>query len=241
MNWDEKLDQELKWNADVRDRFYNKALLTHKENLLEVGCGYGELLKEIGVKYRLKLYGIEKDQDKINFARQNLTHNQIKCNLKQTDILNSEFDDKMFDVILTNFFFGWIDDVEPIITEIHRLLKKDGILLIFNEPDYGGLIEFPNTNLKREIIKDIRKNGGEPKIARKLNQFFLYKFSISEYLCTSFPWIPEIAKEELYQYLNFFSEILNPKKFNSQLMKVSIEKDKYFLFLPYFSYYLKKE
>lgn len=241
MDWDEKVDQELKWNADIRDRFYNKAILTQKRNLLEIGCGYGELLKEIGIKYRLKLYGIEKDPDKIRFANQNLTHNQIKCILKQIDILNNEFDDEVFDVILTNFYFVWMDDLEPVFTEIYRLLKNKGILLMFNEPDYGGLIEFPNTNLKKEIKNNIQKKGGDPKIARKLNQFFINQFSITEHLCTSFPWIPNMVKEELFQYLDFFSEILNPKKFNSQLMKDSIEKDKYFLFLPYFSYYLKKE
>jgi hypothetical protein len=40
--------------------------------------------------------------------------------------------------------------------------------------------------------------------------------------------------------MNFFKEKLNAKKFQSDLMTKSIEEEKYFLFIPVFSYFLKR-
>jgi len=235
MSWDVKVNEELKWTANVRDRLYTKANFAQKNNLLAISCGTGELLKEIGIKFNLKLYGIDDDRVKIDYASMNLAKNQIDAYLKQAKILNSNFQNNFFDIIITNFYFVWKKNLNEIFTEIHRILKHEGIFLILSEPDYGGLIEFPNTNLRKEIINNIQKMGGDPKVGRKLNQLFLGGFMVYENFCSSFPWIPNFAKEELYKYLEFFTKILNPKKFNSKLMKESIDKDIYFLFLPYFS------
>jgi len=239
-DWEDYFNKELRWTAHLRDRLYEKSNITQKRNLLEIGCGSGELLKEIGVKFNLKLFGIDISKEKIQYATQNLKKNMIDAKLSNMNLLNNTFNNQMFDVIITHFLFLWVKDLSRAFNQIHRILKKDGILLIFGEPDYGGLIEHPDTNLYKELTSSLKKLGADPEIGRKLNKFFVNKFRVEEHFCTSFQWIPALNKNELLEEVEFFKEKLNIKKFNSDLMRSSIEEEKYFLFVPVFSYYLKK-
>jgi len=239
-DWEDYFNKELKWTSHLRDRLYEKSNITQKKNLLEIGCGTGELLKEIGVKFNLKLFGIDTSKEKIHYAKQNLMKNMIDAKLSTMNLLNNSFDNNKFDVIITHFLFLWIKDLNRSFDQIYRILKKDGILLIFGEPDYGGLIEHPDTNLQKELMTSLTKLGADPEIGRKLYKYFFKQFKVEEHFCTSFPWIPTLNKNELLEEVDFFKEKLNNKKFNSGLMRNSIKEEKYFLFVPVFSYYLKK-
>lgn len=240
MKWEFQFNEQLKWTAYLRDNLYQKANLPLKDNLLEIGCGTGELLKEIGVNYNLKLFGIDSDELKIEYAKVNLEKNMIKAKLFVMDIENNSFEDEKFDIIISYFSFIWLKNLKKSMLEIHRILKEDGIFLILGEPDFGGLVEFPDTNLRREIIYNLKNLGADPTIGRKLNQFFSDKFKVIEHLCTSFPRIPNIEKGIIHKEIDFYQEILNPKQFDINLLRTSIDTEKYFLFIPVFSYYLKK-
>ncbi|MFX1589385.1 MAG: class I SAM-dependent methyltransferase [Promethearchaeota archaeon] len=240
MKWEFEFDEKLKWTAELRNNLYIKSNLAQKRNLLEIGCVTGELLKEIGVMYDLKLYGIDNDAVKIEYAKVNLEKNMINAKLMVMDISNNSFENKMFDVIISYFTFLWIKDLKKAISEIHRILTKDGILLILGEPDFGGLIEYPDSNLKKEIMYNIKNLGGDPVIGRKLNQYFTNQFKVIEHFCTSLPWIPNIDKVSLHKEIDFYEENLNPKQFDINLMRTNIDSEKYFLFIPIFCYHLRK-
>ncbi|MFX0025896.1 MAG: class I SAM-dependent methyltransferase [Candidatus Hermodarchaeota archaeon] len=240
MKWEFEFDEKLKWTAELRNNLYIKSNLAQKRNLLEIGCVTGELLKEIGVMYDLKLYGIDNDAVKIEYAKVNLEKNMINAKLMVMNISNNSFEDKMFDVIISYFTFLWIKDLKKAISEIHRILTEDGIFLILGEPDFGGLIEYPDCNLKKEIMYNIKNLGGDPAIGRKLNQYFTNQFKVIEHFCTSLPWIPNIDKVSLHKEIDFYEENLNPKQFDINLMRASIDSEKYFLFIPIFCYHLRK-
>ena len=126
MKWEFEFDERLRWTAELRNNLYNKANLAQKKNLLEVGCVTGELLKEIGVMYDLKLYGIDNDAIKIEYARVNLEKNMIDAKLMVMDISNNSFEDRMFDIIISYFSFLWIKNLKKSMSEIHRILTDDG-------------------------------------------------------------------------------------------------------------------
>ncbi len=240
MKWEFEFDEKLRWTAELRNNLYNKANLAQRKNLLEIGCVTGELLKEIGVMYDLKLYGIDKDAIKIEYAKVNLEKNMIEAKLMVMDISNNSFEDEMFDVIISYFTFLWTKNLKKSISEIHRILTKYGIFLILGEPDFGGLIEYPDTNLKNEIMYNIKNLGGDPAIGRKLNQYFTDQFKVIEHFCTSLPWIPNVDIVNLNREIDFYEENLNPKQFDINLMRTSIDSEKYFLFIPIFCYHLRK-
>ncbi len=238
--WNDKFNEELIWTVDLRDNLYEKADIALKKNILEIGCGKGELLKELGIKFDLRLYGIDVNDSLIEYAKDNLLLNRIDAKLINMDILNNNFESKFFDCIFCHYSFLWIKDLDKALNQINRILKGDGSFLILGEPDYEGLVEFPNTNLRNELCNCIKKMGGDPEIGRKLIQYFYNRFKIVEQYCSSTPLTPIINKQRLYNDLEFYLKILNPKKFKFDLMKKSIDSNKYFLFIPVFTYYLKK-
>ncbi len=240
MNWQERFSEQLKWTEELRSYIYTKIDVNSKKNLLDIGCGTGDLLKEIGSKYNLELYGIDKDNHRIKIAEKNLKDNHIKVHLFQKDFLKNNFPEKKFDIVVTSYFFLWVKDLEKYFKEIYRILQNDGIFLILSEPDYGGLIEHPNTNLKEAICLNLKKEGADPEVGRKLNNFFTKTFSVEEKFFTSTPWISNIDKEGLLKEQVFFSNILKNENYNPNEMKININQNNYFLFIPIFSYYLKK-
>ncbi len=240
INWKEKFNEQLTWTAELRDCLYEKAEFSLKKNLLELGCYNGELLKEIGIKYNLKLFGIDKNKNKIEYASANLEKNLIDAKLITMDILNNNFEDNFFDVVITYCYFLWEMDINHILAEIHRILKHNGVFLILGEPDFGGIIEYSDTGLKKELYNSLKDSGADPEIGRKIPQYFSNEFRLVEHFCSSFPWIPSVNRASLVNDLDLYIKNLNTKKFNSVLIIQSIESNKYFLFIPIFGYYLKK-
>ncbi len=240
IDWNIRFSEQLKWTYEFRSHIYKIINLETKTNLLEIGCGTGALLKEIGKEFNLNLYGIDIDEHRLKIAKDNLNQENIRANLQYMDILNNNFEDERFEVIITHYLFLWIKDLEKCFNEIHRILKKDGILLILAEPDYGGVIESPETGLKDALISNLKDNGADPEVGKKMNQYFSKKFEIVERYCISVPWISSKNKDNLLKEINFFRKIFTNQDFNFKKMNVAIENDKYFLFIPIFSYILKK-
>ncbi|TXT56336.1 MAG: hypothetical protein BAJALOKI2v1_580020 [Promethearchaeota archaeon] len=240
INWDKRFEIQLKWTRELRDYLFQKIELEKKENLLDIGCGTGLLINEIGQQYSLDLYGIDIHEKRIALAQKRLRKSNVSASLYYMDFLDNQFKDKMFDVIATNCFFLWISDIEKGFKEIYRILKENGILLILAEPDYGGLIEYPDTNLKHALCSNLKKEGADPEVGRKLNQFFIDRFEVKESFCNSIPWIANVNKESLFKELDFFKNILTNEKFDEKLLKMSIKVGAYFIYVPIFSYYLEK-
>ena len=86
----------------------------------------------------------------------------------------------------------------------------------------------------------MKEAGADPFIGRKLNPFFSNRFTVVDYFCTSVPWISNIYKNDLLKEADFFEKVLSRDAFDSELMRASIEREQYLLFIPVFSYYLKK-
>lgn len=241
IEWQEKFSRQLKWSKKFRSFIYRNVDFNSKVNLLDIGCGTGGLLREIGKNFKLQLYGIEIDGDRLKRAENLLNESKINATLLNQDFLNNEFKDEMFDLITTHYFFLWIKDLQKAFNEIHRILKKDGILLILAEPDYGGLIENPETNLRDPLIENLKEIGADPYIGRKLNQYIWDQFKVMEYFCTSVPWISNIYKKQLLEELVFCTKMLGKDKFDTKKMKDNIDSGQYSLFIPVFSYFLQKK
>ncbi|MGV9171740.1 MAG: class I SAM-dependent methyltransferase [Promethearchaeia archaeon] len=240
IEWDKRFERQLQWTSKLRDYLFSKVKLERMEELLDLGCGTGLLLNEIGQKCSINLYGIDISEERLKVAKKRLEKNNIKARLMYMDFLNNKFENKKFDIVITNCFFLWVKSLQKAFSEIERILKDDGILLILAEPDYGGLVEYPKTNLKNALYSNLKKEGADPEVGRKLNQYFDSRFKVLEHFCTSIPWISNTNKEGLFKELEFFKKILAEEDFHARKMKLSIKTEKYFIFVPIFSYYLQK-
>ncbi len=98
-----------------------------KKNLLEVGCGAGELTSS--VKDYLKVTGIDLTSDLIEIAKkQNVTATYLCADLTHLPFKNESFEAVVGDGILHHV------DLNAALSEIKRVLTKNGRILFF-EPN----------------------------------------------------------------------------------------------------------
>ncbi len=98
-------------------------------SILDVGCGYGRTLAELKSRGFHNLKGIDYSQGMINRGlRLYPDLDLIKTDGKKVPCGDCEFDVVILLAVLTSLYHD--DDQRELISEISRVLKKDGILYI---------------------------------------------------------------------------------------------------------------
>ena len=92
--------------------------------LLDVGCGRGELLY-VAQKQGWQVKGVELSENFAHFAKQ-----RFGLNIEVGNIKNLNFKDEEFDVICLISVLQHTYDPQEILHELHRILKKKGLLFI---------------------------------------------------------------------------------------------------------------
>jgi ubiquinone/menaquinone biosynthesis C-methylase UbiE len=152
------------WNEEhaVRhdlDRFYNHpnplvryienkrirtlialAAIEDTDEVLEVGCGAGHILERIG---RGHLHGIDISTIQIRRARQRLGQS---AELKQSPGEEIPYGDRTFDKILCSEVIEHVLDPVPLLREMKRVLKDDGVLSL-SIPNEGAI------NLAKQTLR----------------------------------------------------------------------------------------
>ncbi|MDR0910315.1 MAG: methyltransferase domain-containing protein [Spirochaetaceae bacterium] len=143
-----------------------------EQRLLEIGCAYGPLLaaaEEAG----FKPLGIEIEKHAAEYVREKL---HIPCVTSSfPSPARQEFQNTAsFDAIVLNYVIEHFRDVEKVLAEIKRLLKKGGILA-FATPSCSGISG-------RKNLKAFLKNSPEdhwtvwsPKLAKKVLKHYGFK------------------------------------------------------------------
>ena len=236
---------QFNWNRELREHIYDSYNFNDKRKILEIGCGTCVLLGELGQRLPLskeadfELVGIDNDSKRLKIAKKYLNSQNIKAKILNMDAYELKFKDDYFDAIFTHLALLWIHDLERIFNEIKRVLRKGGIFVIFAEPDYGGLIEYPDCGLREAIIDNLRSEGADPLIGRKLPSYFR-GFNVIGRYCGSVPWLSSLNYKDMLGELEFFKNLLGTDAFNYRKMKVSIDAEFYTLFIPIFTFILEK-
>ena len=105
--------------------------------VLDVGCGTGDRLDVFRSK-GFETYGVE-TSDSANYAREHLN-----LNVSKGDLFSANFPDEFFDLATLYNVLEHMHDPVRVMKEIHRILKKEGSLII----------QIPNSNsLQCKIFK----------------------------------------------------------------------------------------
>ena len=104
-----------------------------KKNVLDVGCGTGAILKQLGNPERN--VGIDLAPEAVSFCRERGLNN-----VRQGDIGALPFTNASFDAVICSsvLYHQWVGDVEGAVREMHRVLRPSGVLLI-NVPAFPFL------------------------------------------------------------------------------------------------------
>lgn len=93
--------------------------------LLDAGCGYGHDLPFFA-RRGARVYGIDGSKTMIELARR---QNPTLSTLSVQRLQKTDFPNRMFDVVVSQYALHNAIDLKPAFREMHRLLKPGGILL----------------------------------------------------------------------------------------------------------------
>lgn len=192
--------------------------------VLEVGCGTGVLWKgHLGLfEHGSKLLLTDFSQGMVDEARQNL--GELKnLEYQQMDIQAIPFEVGTFDVIIANSMLYHIPDKERALSEVARVLKKDGV---FYCSTYGehGLLGYIADSLKEFGVEDRVNNSFTLQNGLALLQRYFSKVTRIDYedslaitnvedliayirSCTSMTNVTEIPYDVLKEHLE--SQMVN--------------------------------
>jgi len=94
--------------------------------ILDLGCG-GGLLSEEFAKYGAKVTGIDISDNSIKIANKHAKDNNLFIEYKVGSAENIPAINNLFDVVICADCLEHVEDIEKVISEISRVLKKDGI------------------------------------------------------------------------------------------------------------------
>jgi len=122
-------------------------------NLLDVGCGTGNLLKLISSKYDVKIAGVDLTPKMLNIARIKLGD---EADLKVSDSEELPFDDNKFDMVICTDSFHHYPHPEKVLAEIGRVLENNGMLLIADPSVPAPLRQLVNIYFKLSRSGDVK-------------------------------------------------------------------------------------
>ena len=108
------------------EALFNKLDKMNQGNLLDLGCGNGNVLAHLAYT-NLKLYGVDLAENMVKEAQNRLGD---RAQIVVSDAENIAFEDSKFDVLCCNASFHHYTNPGRALSEMRRVMKKGGSLLI---------------------------------------------------------------------------------------------------------------
>jgi ubiquinone/menaquinone biosynthesis C-methylase UbiE len=170
-DWKRKLRQQAEETREYRYKIYERADLKTKKKILDVGCGTGAITADLASLTSSEVIGLDIDPEKLKQA-EILLSDLPNVTLMEGDVLNLPFEDETFDLVVFNILLMYIKDKQKAVDEMTRVVKKGGIVLATLEPDYAGIIEYPENPTTPLLIKQMEELGADLYAGRKLKFLF---------------------------------------------------------------------
>ena len=167
-DWHTRYTLQARWTRDLRRYLCGKARLDQAHTVLEVGCGTGAVLASLPECTSAALHGLDIDYPVLQFAK-----SQTPASLTNGDAFQLPYASASFDAVVCHYLLLWLSDPILALQEVRRVLKPDGSLLIFAEPDYGGRIDYPQelSILGEWQSTSLRQQGADPQAGRQLSSW----------------------------------------------------------------------
>lgn len=207
--WAEILKKQADATKEHRHNLYQKIDIKAKKTILDVGCGTGAVTADIASLTEGRITGIDVDDKKLAYAIEAVPEH---VDLLIADVLTLPFKDDTFDLVTFSVVLTHIRPQQQAVNEMARVTKKGGIVLASIEPDYAGILSYPETTadpIFREFFEEI---GVEMKTGRKLRYLFGKAGLKTEVgLCSGLLEPPkEDSEKQVEQYLERFDKTKQP-------------------------------
>lgn len=167
--FNELYEDQMEWTVPTRKRLYRKMNLFHAKNILEVGSGTGALLREIqSINPRVNLVGLDWKLLALKYSHEELLNPYYVCGTGEL----LPFPSNHFDITLCHYFLMWVKEPLIVLKEMRRVTRIGGWIACLAEPDYGGRLDYPASELWEELLLD-SLSAPDPFIGRKLRSLFV--------------------------------------------------------------------
>jgi len=125
------------------------------KHILDLGCGAGENSVYFAQQGAI-CTAADCSSGMINTAMTLAEKHNVKIKGKIIDALNLDFPDNTFDIVYCSNLFHHVD-FEPVLQEVHRILKSGGKLCFWDPLKHNPII-----NIYRKMAKEVRTDDEKP-------------------------------------------------------------------------------
>lgn len=109
---------------------YVRSIVSPESRVMDLGCGTGPVMSELR-RHGVNVIGIDDSADMLEHARSRLRSQALdESDLFQGDCRKTPYPSECFDVVVCLGVISYIENYDPVLDEIHRLLKPGGTALI---------------------------------------------------------------------------------------------------------------
>lgn len=148
------------WLAGPRSRALRRASIGLRRRVLEVGSGQCVVTPELQRRARGTLISLDLDVAALQRAPVNTARVAGDCR-------QLPFRADPFDLVFFQNTLMWVSPLNVAVQEAVRVLEPGGVLVAI-EPDYGGMMEHPDTGLQELWLSGLSRAGADPQVGRKL-------------------------------------------------------------------------
>jgi len=169
-DWHNRFVIQAQWTKTLRLYFFDLIKSLPADRILDLGCGTGALLPDLGALTPADVHGADISLEHLRLAQKECP----EALLTAADAHYLPYPDDAFDICLTHYFLMWAANPEQALKELRRVAKNGGYLVCFAEPDYGGRLDFPTefVKLRDYQISALLNAGADPRMGRKLKSLF---------------------------------------------------------------------
>jgi len=132
-------------------RYFDREL-KRGQKVLDVGCGQGLMLSRLKTTYGINGVGIDVSKKSISYAKKNYLNKDLEY--KVADATKIPYKDKSFDVVVSFDALEHIDDQKKTVTEMVRVLKPGGKLIIYTmSKDYEFTLDWVWEKMGFDIMR----------------------------------------------------------------------------------------
>ncbi|MCK6543670.1 class I SAM-dependent methyltransferase [bacterium] len=189
-----------------------------KRNVLDLGCGSGAYLG-FALESANRVLGLEVSQNMLNVAKRRYP----KADFILGDAQKTGIENESLEVIYSVGLLEYVD-VENVLKECHRILKKNGHLLILTPNKYGGR-KYITRYLKRKKKSSARYYSRKEIVAALEKQGFnVDRIIMNDGLVYLPKVIPDIVSSMIFRVIEVIFKMFSYNPFSQNMIFIATKR-----------------